>query len=215
MSAALPIVGRHWLTTRVKKYEAQLQQELDAFRIQVQEQANARLEIARADMARAALEHQVRFTRLHETRARVISGVYRRTEDLHDAIRAMGSQVQMLALEFGELGPPPQSSIDHARTERFRLANAALRAREELDRYFRRRAPWLDEDTERAVQGVLEMMMAAELHARVGTFDSAMIREMSDRVSEATRAIQPALALLRSRFREILAAAPMPTSGPR
>jgi hypothetical protein len=69
-----------WLTKDIRAFEANLkstaESELERLKFQLKAKGDASIEELRSHLQQAALEHQVRFSRLHERRARLIEKVY-------------------------------------------------------------------------------------------------------------------------------------------
>ena len=105
----------HFFNKDLETYKANLQRE----------QA-----LSLAQLERAALEHQVRFTRLHETRAEVIAGIYRRLAQAQRCFEALVSP-------FQHAGSPDTN-------DRLRSAQDAGN---EFIQYFDENQIYLDKDT--------------------------------------------------------------------
>ena len=152
------------------------------------------LEERRAELARLTAEHSVRYVRLHERRATVISEVYARLEDFHRAVRAL-------------------AILGHAPGARPALADALELARKnasqthaELVRYFYRRGIWLDPETCDNIHEILQALSTASgnLSYHISGWDLG--QDALDGISERLEVEIPrARRLLDRRFRSILA----------
>jgi hypothetical protein len=73
---------RTWLTKDIKKFEADLKSkadsELERLRQDLKFRGDASIEQLRSELQQAAIEHQVRFSNLHEKRATLIADLYKR-----------------------------------------------------------------------------------------------------------------------------------------
>jgi hypothetical protein len=63
--------------TEIQQAKTQLDRESTAFQVKLQSQANSSIEQLKSNLQLVALEHQVRFSKLHEKRADVIAETYR------------------------------------------------------------------------------------------------------------------------------------------
>jgi len=107
---------RHWLDKDLESYKANLSAE------------HARgLEQHKASLARASLEHQVQFTRLHERRAKIIARVYAKLDQFHLAMREWTR-----SMRIGQ------------RRDMSELRDSALTARNDFVEYYWRNAIWLE-----------------------------------------------------------------------
>jgi hypothetical protein len=71
-----------WLAKDMKKFEADLKNtadsELERLKFELKAKGDASIEQLRSQLQQSALEHQVRFSKLHERRARLIEKLYAR-----------------------------------------------------------------------------------------------------------------------------------------
>jgi hypothetical protein len=70
-----------WLIKTVLNHK--LTRDADAFRTQLKSDADMEIERLKNSLQMVAVEHQVRFSKLHETRAEVIAELYKRLVDAH------------------------------------------------------------------------------------------------------------------------------------
>jgi hypothetical protein len=142
--AGIQLFGPKLIDQRLQKnlrdHQSILDRKLEEFKVTTQAKADAQLEIARAEMARSAHEHRVRFTRLHEQRAKVISGVFARLDRLH---RAISSLTQV---------------IDTGQERPMTYATAFKSYREFQDFYYER-AIWLDQETVDLINPIVDLLV--------------------------------------------------------
>jgi hypothetical protein len=108
-------LGKHWLDKDLKEFELKLKASADE-----------KITALAHDLEKAKLEHQVRFSKLHERRAEVISQVYELLTDFYGS-----SQVFTSVVSYG--GDPP-------REEKYKKA---LEDGAKLYLYFDRNRIWL------------------------------------------------------------------------
>jgi hypothetical protein len=130
----------HWLDKDLESYKTRLSAE----------HARA-IEQQKTSLARASLERQVRFTRLHERRARIIARVYAKLDQFHLAIREWTRTMRL-----GQ-----QRDISELRDD-------ALTARNRLVEYYWRHAIWLEPE------------MCDALNDLIGQQDKPLTDFMSD-----------------------------------
>src|SRR5206468_522580 len=65
-----------------------LDKDLETHRSDLARQSAEEVEKLRAQLAQVAVEHEVRFKRMHEKRTWVIAGIFARLETLHAAVRS-------------------------------------------------------------------------------------------------------------------------------
>jgi hypothetical protein len=130
----------HFLAKELQRHKADLDRQLEEFKIRAQAEYEGTLDRARHEMARQALERQVRFSRLHEQRAEVISGTYARLDRFHRSVRSMMQLV----------------STSQPRPEGW---DAALGDYRELAKYWYEKAIWLDEETNVLIRPIVDLLM--------------------------------------------------------
>ncbi len=93
------LVIRSWVdnlfSRDLEKFKADLQKERETHAMQLKARYDQQLELLRKQLEQTALEHQVRFTKLHEKRAEVIAELYKR---LVQAERSINSLIDNLSL---------------------------------------------------------------------------------------------------------------------
>ncbi len=152
-----------------------LSKDLEVYKARLQRETNAELERIKAEVTRVNLEHQVRFTRLHEHRARVISGIFARLGRLHSTLL-----VWLQALTSG--------SADDLMP---RYNDVVERCREFID-FYHPHAIWLDSASCESIDHVL-VLLDAPINALIvsvqkGTSDStALINAIQGLTTELPR----------------------------
>jgi hypothetical protein len=116
--------------------------DLESFKLRLQSQAQVNLERLRAELQQAALEHSIRFSRVHERQAEVISEVFGGLERLHEA--------------FLHWTRPANTSIEDA--DMFALGREAVEAFNSFRDIYYPRAIWLDRETCDAINAVLDTL---------------------------------------------------------
>lgn len=89
-----------WLTKDVRKFEADLKtaadSELERLKSDLKDKGDISVEQLKSHLQQAVIEHQVRFSNLHEKRATIIAEVYARAVEVHwigrQFVLQMGSQ---------------------------------------------------------------------------------------------------------------------------
>jgi hypothetical protein len=150
------------------------------------------LEDRKAELTRLTAEHQVRYTRLHERQAEVISEVYAKLEDLHDSVRFLA-----------KLSPSPVEAerIDELHNARQRAADASR----ELEHYFYRQGIWLDKETCQRIDSIIALLKRTTRGLQYHLFGWQIPDEMMDKIEQQLDdEIPAARRLLDDRFRMIL-----------
>lgn len=112
-----------------------LTKDLERFRTNLTTEAALGTERLRADLERVAVEHQVRFTRLHEKRTYIIATIYASVETLHGVLRNWNNVSAILRDE-------PETRMREAAEFR----ELATKAKNSLEIFYYRRAIWLERD---------------------------------------------------------------------
>lgn len=163
--------------------------DLERYRIELQTEASLQLERLRATIERAAVEHQVRFSRVHERQAEVISEVFANLERAHMAFRRLASPIQ-------------GSDVDMAV-----LTESAWEKHHDFAEHFYAHGIWLDEDTCTLVHSIVGGLQAAYYTFVEDVDDRGVPRDsgawlkswkkVSDEIPKARRRLD-------QRFRQIL-----------
>jgi hypothetical protein len=77
-------VLRTWISERIKNsIKNEYEQKLETHKASLKSQSDVEIEKLRTNLSLVALEHQVKFSKLHEVRASVIAETYEKLKDLH------------------------------------------------------------------------------------------------------------------------------------
>jgi len=120
-----------------------LDKDLETHRANLARQSAGEVEKLRAQLPQVALEHEVRFTRLHERRAVILTHIYARLDVLHDAFRLWTSR-------FRRAGTPSQPELWKKATEAYNAMTS----------YYFPRAIWLDRETCDLLNAVVDKFRA-------------------------------------------------------
>ena len=180
--AVVVFLGRaivtHWLS-----------KDLESFRIQLRTASEKELERMRNDLERAATEHRIRFSHLHERQAEVIAEVFGRLERVHQAFKKWMSPMQPGGVDM------------------FKLRDETAEAYLELVRYYYPHAIWLDPDTCNAINELIDGLwesfidFAYDLDSDGFPKDK---RQWVDTWKKVQKEVPEARARLDRRFRQIL-----------
>lgn len=170
---------RHWLDKDLESYKANLSAEY------------ARgLEQHKASLAPAALEHQVRFTRLHERRARIIARVYAKLDQVSLALREWTR-----AMHVGQ------------RRDMSKLRDNALTARNDFVEYYWRNAIWLERGLCEAMSDIIGQLDEPKNDFMVHVDDKGFPNDRKAWLAASeklTKDIPKARQAIETRFRAIL-----------
>ena len=150
------------------------------------------LETFKSDLQRQALEHQVRFTRLHEKQAEIIAEVFSRLEALHQAFLLWTRKMK-----------PGDSD-----TAKFR--DRAVEAFNTFVDYYHPKAIWLDVDTCTAINSIVSEFWAVVFELGFDTDEHGFPRNQKawgESYKKLKEEIPKARGLLDTRFREMLGVA--------
>lgn len=119
-------LGTAWIDRMAENHKAQLR-------------ADSERELAelRSDLEKEATEHRIRFSRVHEKQAGVIAEVFGRLEHLHMAFR-----------QWVAIMKPASSDMND-------LADKAVEAYQDFQRFYYENAIWLDRQTCDAINEIL------------------------------------------------------------
>lgn len=163
--------------------------DLERYRTELQTEASIQLERLRATLERAAVEHQVRFSRVHERQAEVISEIFANLERAHMAFRLWTSPIQ---------GDGSDMSA---------LAESALECYQDFAEYFYAHGIWLDEDTCELIHRIVGDL-AATYHTFANDVDERGFPRASDAWLGSWKKVSEDIAKARGRldrrFRQIL-----------
>ena len=75
---------RTWLSERIKNsIKSEYEQKLETHKATLKAQSDVEIEKLKSNLSLVTLEHQIRFSKLHELRASVIAETYEKLKDLH------------------------------------------------------------------------------------------------------------------------------------
>ncbi len=170
-----------------------LDKDLEAFRAKLAADSARELEQLRGQLSRLAIEHQIRFNRLHSQRAHVIANIFQRLEELHAALRWLDTvHATMGTAGVGDFEARARRAID------------------ELEKFYYPRAIWLERglcdllNNLISAAGLLLVVLDAEqkgvpIQIQGGPPDSSrdLARKLSQNIVDARTALE-------ARFRQIL-----------
>lgn len=162
-----------------------LSRNLEQYRSHLERDREAELEHLRATLQRIAVEHQVRFTRLHERQAEIIAEVYAKLDDLHHAFKEW-SQHSLMAGE------------DEHSLQAFE--KGALEKHNVFAVCYYRNAIWLDRRTCDSITAILDTFRASFFSLST----NAPPRQRLEALKEIHDKIPNARVLLERRFRQML-----------
>jgi hypothetical protein len=170
---------RHWLDKDLDSYKANLGAE------------HARwLEQHKASLAPASLEHQVRFTRLHERRARIIARVYAKLDQVYLAMREWTR-----AMHIGQ------------RRDMSKLRDSALTARDDFVEYYWRNVIWLERGICEAISDLIGQLDAPKYDFMIDVNDKGFPNDRKAWLAASEKLakdIPKARQAIETRFRVIL-----------
>jgi hypothetical protein len=146
--AGMAIAATSWLARTVMVHW--LDGRLDAHKVAIERQNEVELERLKAQLQVAAAAQEAKFTRLHERQAEVISEVFARLERMHLAFR-----------RWVAITRPIDASIKNQ-------AREASDAYNKFVDYYYENAIWLDGNTTRVVNSIIEDLWAVSVDM---TFD--------------------------------------------
>lgn len=174
-----------------------LDKDLETHKAKLARQSAEEVEKLRAQLAQVALEHEVRFKRMHERRTAIIATIFAHLERLHTTVRQWGQRQPLLKDE-----PVVRAAAAGA------FAVEARTAMEKLEAFYYPRAIWLERDLcddLNHVISTLGLLLTVLQGAAVGV---AVEVEGQDRTAELTaellEIVGKARAALEKRFRSIL-----------
>jgi hypothetical protein len=175
-----------------------LDKDLETHRANLARESAAEVEKLRAQLAQVALEHEVRFKRMHERRTAIIATIFAHLERLHASVRRWSERQALL--------PKDDAVVRAAAAGAF--AAEARTAMEKLEAFYYPRAIWLERDLcdqLNHVIGALGLLLTVLQGEAVGV---PVQIEGQDRTTELTTEllalVASARAALEARFRGIL-----------
>ena len=178
---------RHWLDKDLESYKANLSAE-----------HTRGLEQHKASLARVSLEHQVRFTRLHDRRARIIARVYAKLDQVHLAMREWTR-----TMRIGQ------------RRDMSKLRDNALTARNDFLEYYWRNAIWLERGICDAINDIIGQLDEPIYDFMVDVDDKGFPNDRKAWLAASeklTKDVPKARQAIEKRFRAILGVEEPPAS---
>jgi hypothetical protein len=87
VSALLIWLAKSWISERLKNaIKAEYDQKLETHKAELKAESDVAIENLKSRLSITAIEHQVRFSKLHETRAEVIAETYALLRDLYEKV---------------------------------------------------------------------------------------------------------------------------------
>jgi hypothetical protein len=149
-----------------------------------------------AKLEKAAMEHQVRFTRLHEKRTFVIATIYAELERLHAALRQWGTLTAM---------GTDKAAVAAA------FKDPATTARDKLAEFYYPRAIWLERDMCNRINHIIDtlslLLTILDSEAKGATVTIQGGGDSKQLTAELLQIVAQARAELEASFRTILAVA--------
>ncbi len=189
-----------WLAKDLKKFESDLQHkgssELERLRQELKSQADVSIEQMRSRLQQVVIEHQIRFSRLHEKRAGVIEQLYRRAYNL-----------ELSATRYtSTLG---RGSGEDDGQEMYRRVRTELLA---FDDYRERHRIYLSDDLDATLvnfsNSVREPIVTIGVYGDFGTESQETLRRYRETILAAVQAMTQQVPLVRAKlikaFRAIL-----------
>ncbi|OGP59759.1 MAG: hypothetical protein A2V67_03165 [Deltaproteobacteria bacterium RBG_13_61_14] len=118
----------HLLSKNIESYKAILEKELESFKIKLQHDKDREIEMLRKDLEMKALEHEIRFSKLHDRRAVIIAEFYAK---FIEAYYSAGEFLNSIGYE----GQPSKEKLGEKTYKQIR----------EMDRYFNLNRLYFDE----------------------------------------------------------------------
>lgn len=87
LAGLLLFLAKSWISERLKNaIKSEYDQKLETYKAELKAESDIATENLKSRLSIAATEHQVRFSRLHETRAEVIAETYALLRDLYEKV---------------------------------------------------------------------------------------------------------------------------------
>lgn len=170
-----------------------ISRDLESFKIRLQSEFAREAERLRAELARSNLEHEVRFSRLHEQRARVIAGLFGRLVRLHRAVTRLG---------FSPVFADPEQVKQ--------LRNETITEFQGFVDYFHPRAIWLDVETSQSLISIIRNFQDVAIPLLLAAENARTVTEEEIRAAQVIldKEIPAARKQLLEQFRHLLGVEP-------
>ena len=167
-----------------------LDKDFETHRANLARQSAAEVEKLRAQLGQVSIEHEVRFRRLHERRAVILTHIYSRLDVVHEAFKLWTSRLR-------RAGTPSQPELWKKATEAY---NA-------LTSYYYPRAIWLDRETCDLLNAVVDKFSAVYVEFTVMPNPEGFpvnVEAWDNAAKAVLQEIPAARQQLERRFREML-----------
>ncbi len=190
-------IFRTWISERIKNaIKSEYDQKLETHKAILKSHSDVEIERLKSQLALVGIEHQIRFTKLHEVRATVVADTYEKLKDLH---HKLGEYVQI----FEPAGGKPK-------TDRRQLA---YESHESFRSYFQSKliffpkltADKLEKINQDLVRAFNNFTFGVELAPQMGGNPAEKWMEVFEAV---TVEIKVALEEIEAEFRELLGEKP-------
>lgn len=191
LAGLLLFLAKSWISERLKNaIKSEYDQKLETYKAELKAESDVAIENLKSRLSIVATEHQVRFSRLHETRAEVIAETYALLRDLYEKVA-----------DYVKIFEP---AGDRPKEERRKDVISALNT---LPAYYPKKQIFLPKKTANKVRNIdIELMQATsqfvysvELSARNESTKTWM--EIFERMNGK---INAAMVELEDEFRELL-----------
>jgi len=193
LTASLIWLSKTWISERIRNsIKSEYDQKLEAYKIQLKAQADVELEKLRAQLSTTAVEHEVKFSRLHERRAEIVAKIYALLKENHFRLC---NYVKIYE-------PAGDDPIDVRRSQ-------AVEAHKKFRSYYPKRLVFLPKSTAikleeidvQTVKAFNEFVLSVDKRSKSGVDTTDKWMEILDRVNVG---IKEALGELEDEFRRLL-----------
>ncbi len=172
-----------------------LDKDLEAYRSKLAAESAREIEQLRGQLARVAVEHEVRFTRLHTKRTYVIATVYAEVERLHSSLLRWNER-QTVATDKAAVAA--------------RFKQEATTALERLEKFYYPRAIWLERGMCEGLHGLIKalgllvVMLQDEADGVESVESQGKVGSSRHLANDLLQVVELVRAALDTRFRSIL-----------
>lgn len=186
-------IFRTWISERMKNtIKSEYDQKLETHKAILKSQSDVEIERLKSQLALVGIEHQIRFSKLHEMRAEIVADTYEKLKDLH---HKLGEYVQI----FEPAGGKPKNE----------RRQAAYESHESFRGYFQTKLIFFPKSTADKLEKInLDLVRAfnnftfgVEMAPQVGGNSTEKWMEVFEAV---TGEIKEALGEIEEEFRELL-----------
>lgn len=186
-------IFRTWISERIKNaIKSEYDQKLETHKAILKSQSDVEIERLKSQLALVGIEHQIRFSKLHEMRANVVADTYEKLKDLH---HKLGEYVQI----FEPAGGKPKNE----------RRQSAYESHESFRSYFQTKLIFFPKSTADKLEKINQDLVRAFNNF---TFGVEMAPQMGGNPAEkwmevfeaVTGEIKEALGEIEAEFRELL-----------